>query len=172
MCGVVCVKFALWSLGDRKDDNSSSYHHQIGSINLSHCCHIFPLLYAWGCCTIIPCPFNIYPEIAGFCVFYYCAVLRCVQIIEYIMTRWSYPGFFCISHFLIIFSIELLKCLSGTFCLECAFKMKSILTIIFHAIHEAVCIQLTHFPYDDCENVCTFIVLPSSNRKYDPSAIV
>ena len=31
-------------------------------------------------------------------------------------------------------NIELLKYLSGTFCLECVSKMKSILSIIFHAI--------------------------------------
>ena len=52
-------------------------------------------------------------------------------------------------------SIELLKCLSGTFCLERVSKIKSILSIIFHAIYGAVRIQLTHFSYDDCENTCT-----------------
>ena len=31
---------------------------------------------------------------------------------------------------------------------------KSILSVIFHAIHGAVCIQLTRFSYDDCENMC------------------
>ena len=39
--------------------------------------------------------------------------------------------------------IELLKCLSGTFCLECVSKIKSILSIIFHAIYVAVRIQLS-----------------------------
>ena len=33
--------------------NSSYYHHQIGSINLSHCCNIFPWLCLWGGCTSI-----------------------------------------------------------------------------------------------------------------------
>ena len=50
---------------------------------------------------------------------------------------------------------ELLKCLSGTFCLGCVSKIKSILSIIFHKIYRAVCIQLTHFSFDDCKNTCT-----------------
>ena len=48
-----------------------------------------------------------------------------------------------------------LKCLCGTFCLEWMSKIKTILSIIFHAIYGAVRIQLTHFSYDDCENMCT-----------------
>ena len=51
--------------------------------------------------------------------------------------------------------IELLKCLSDIFCLECVSKIRVVLSIIFHAIYGAVCIQLTHFSYDDCENICT-----------------
>ena len=35
---------------------------------------------------------------------------------------------------------------------ECVSKIKSILSIIFHAIYGAVCIQFTHFSYDDCKN--------------------
>ena len=54
-----------------------------------------------------------------------------------------------------IWRIELLKCLPGTFCLESVPNIKSILSIIFHAIYGVDCIQLTHFPYYDCENTCT-----------------
>ena len=42
----------------------------------------------------------------------------------------------------------------------------SIISITFHAIHGAVCIQLTNLSYDDCEN------MSSSNWKYEPFAIV
>ena len=35
--------------------NPSNYHHQIGSIHLSHCCHIFPWLCVWDGCTTIFC---------------------------------------------------------------------------------------------------------------------
>ena len=34
-------------------------------------------------------------------------------------------------------------------------KIKSIHSIIFHAIYGAVCIQLTNFSYDDYEHICT-----------------
>ena len=34
-------------------------------------------------------------------------------------------------------------------------QIKSILSIIFHEIYGAVCIQLTHFSYDDCEYTCS-----------------
>ena len=45
-------------------------------------------------------------------------------------------------------SIELLKCLSGTFCLECVSKIKSILSIIFHAINGA-----SNQKYDHCSGL-------------------
>ena len=94
MWGCLCrtgpLKFR-WSRGYIY--NTSYHHHQIGSINLSHCCHIFPRLCAWGGCTIICCRFHIciyiYSGTAWFCFFYYCAVLWCVQIIKYIMAWWS-----------------------------------------------------------------------------------
>ena len=35
--------------------SSCYYHHQIGSIHLSHCYHIFPWLCAWDVCYIIFC---------------------------------------------------------------------------------------------------------------------
>ena len=51
---------------------------------------------------------------------------------------------------------EHLKYLLGTFCwAELVFKIKSILSITFHTICGAVCFKLTHFSYDDCENMCT-----------------
>ena len=34
-------------------------------------------------------------------------------------------------------------------------NITSIFSLIFHAIYGAVCIQLTHLSYDDCENMCT-----------------
>ena len=71
--------------------------------------------------------------------------------------------------------IELLKCLSDIFCLECTSKIRSFISIIFHAIYGTVhvCIQLIHFSDNDCENTCTvMILLSSSNRLYDQFAIV
>ena len=86
--------------------NSSYYHRQIGSINLSHCCHIFLWRCAWGGCTIVVPSYTvgsiIYPgRKSGFCVFYYRAVLWCAQIMECIFARWSYL-FVCTSHHFIV----------------------------------------------------------------------
>ena len=104
---------------------------------------------------------GLYPDKVGCCVFYHYAVLWCVQIIECIMTRWSY-SFVCMSHYRLITIIqtylkvlELLKCLSGKFCLKYMYKIKSILLIILNAIYGAVRIQCTHFSWNDCENMCT-----------------
>ena len=52
--------------------------------------------------------------------------------------------------------MELLKCLSDIFCSECASKIRSVPTIIFHAIYGAVCIKPTHFLYADCDNTSTW----------------
>ena len=55
--------------------NPSYYHHQIGSIHFSHCCHIFPWLCVWDGCTIIFCHLlHIYPGNTGPCFHYWCPV--------------------------------------------------------------------------------------------------
>ena len=38
-------------------------------------------------------------------------------------------------------------------------KIKSVLSTIFLAIYGAVCIQLTHFSQDDCENIYIYIFI-------------
>ena len=67
--------------------------------------------------------------------------------------------------------IELIKCLSGIYCIVCFSKIETILAIIFHSMYGAVCLQLTQFACHDCENV-NFILLSSSNRKYESLTIV
>ena len=54
---------------------------------------------------------------------------------------------------------------------ECVSKIKAILPIIFYSIYGAVWLQLTQLPCDDHENVY-FILLSSSNRKYESLTIV
>ena len=39
---------------------------------------------------------------------------------------------------------------------ECVSKIKLILAVILYVIYGAVCLQFTHFPYDDCENIYTW----------------
>ena len=56
-------------------------------------------------------------------------------------------------------NIEPLKGLSGTYCLECVSNIMSILSIIFHTIYGTVCIKLTNFSYDDCENTCIYLII-------------
>ena len=89
--GVVCVKLAPSSFGDR---GNALLTHLIIIIKLEvlifpFCCHTFPWLCTWGGCTIICCWFHINPEKAGFCFLYYCliTVLWYAHMIEYIMTR-------------------------------------------------------------------------------------
>ena len=135
--------------------NSSYHHQQIGNINLSHCCHILSWLNVWGGCTIICCRFDtrIYSGKTGFCVFNSCAVSWCAQIKKIV-----HYGLMVVYGYLHIIlphyhhyadlneGMELLKCLSDIFCLECLSKIR-----LFHS-HRALCIQLTHFSYDGCEN--------------------
>ena len=73
----------------------------------------------------------------------YCAVLWCVQIPRYHHYAYLSEG------------IGLLKCLLDIFSVECVSQIRSVISIIFHAKYGTVCIQLTHFSYDDCENICT-----------------
>ena len=125
----------------------------------------FPWLWAWGGFTIICCRFHIYSRKAGFSVFYYRAVLLFAQII---LSDVRIP---LVAHHIIslsslcrpIWKSGLLKCWSGTLCLECVSKIKSVLLIIFHAIYRAVRIQLIHAFYDDNENTYTlfFIIIKS-----------
>ena len=155
ICGVLCVKLAHSSLRDREN---TFITHLIIKSDLS----IFLFVYmvtvsfisqeSWVFCTLLLrnlmlCTNNqIHYDLM--------VVFVCLHII--------------LPHYDLSQCIELLKCLSGTFCLECVSKIKTILSIICQAIYGAVCIQLTHFSSDDCENTCPFLLLSSLNRKYDP----
>ena len=108
-------------------------------INFSHICHIVPWLCAWGGCTTIRCWLKTYPEKAVLCPFYYCTVLWCVQMIEYIMARWSY-SFVCTLYYLIIIIMQTYLLVLHSWItrqmhsIECVFKIKSFLSIICHAV--------------------------------------
>ena len=53
---------------------------------------------------------------------------------------------------------------------ECVSKIKTILSSLY-SLYGAVCLQLTQFSCDDRGNVY-FILLSSSNRKYESLTIV
>ena len=105
--------------------SSCYYHHQIGSIQLSHCFHIFPWLCAWVVCYIIFCHFlYIHPGKTGN-LFSLVLCSLWVQIVGYVLACKSY-SFVCTLHHLIIIivqtlseDIELIKCLSDIVCRMC-----------------------------------------------------
>ena len=86
--------------------NPSYYHHQIGSIHLSHCCHIFPWLWVWDGCTIIFCHLlHIYPGNTGTLFPLLMFSLWYLQMIGYIMASRS-CSFVCRLHHLIIIIMQ------------------------------------------------------------------
>ena len=117
--------------------NPSYYHHQIGSIHLSHCCHIFPWLCVWDGCTIIFCHLlHIYPGNTGTLFPLLMFSLWYLQMIGYIVACRS-CSFVCRLHHLIIIIMQTyLKALNyqnacQVYDAECVSKIKTILSIIF-----------------------------------------
>ena len=149
--------------------NPSYYHHQIGSIHLSHCCHIFSWFCVWDGYTVISCHlWHIYPGSTGtvfpllmFSIWY-------SQVIRYIMACRSGSFVFRLHHLIIIIMQNYYNTCQ-VYAAERVCKIKTILSIIFHSIYGAVCLQLTQFSCDDHEKVY-FILL--SNRKYESLKIV
>ena len=144
---------------------------------LSHCCHIFSWLCAWGGCTIIF--IHTYIYIQGKLGFLSFIILCCLRMCADDIVHYDpMVAFVCLlialphyqSYADLSESIELLKCLSGAFFLDCVSKIKPIISIIFHAIYGAVCIQLIHSLMMIVR--LYYILLSSSNRKNDPFSIV
>ena len=82
--------------------SSCYYHHQIGSINVTHCYHIFPWLCAWDVCYIIFCHLlHIHSEKTRILFSLLLCCLWWVQIVRYILACRSY-SFLCTLHHIII----------------------------------------------------------------------
>ena len=98
-----------FSIGDWKDISYSSscyYHHQIGSIHLSHCYHIFPWLCAWDVCFIIFCHLlHIRSGKTGNLFSLLLCSLWWVQIVGYVLPCRS-NSFVCTVHHLIIIIVQ------------------------------------------------------------------
>ena len=117
--------------------SSCYYHHQIGSINLTHY-HIFPWLCAWDVCYIIFC--HIHSGKTGILFSLLLCRLWGVQIFGYVLACRS-CSFVCTLHHLSHYhhcanlseDIELMKCLSDIFCRVC--KIKLIFPIIHYTIY-------------------------------------
>ena len=158
MWGCMCLtgpfKFR-WSRGSTY--NSSYCHHQFGCISLSHCCNIFVVVRnRWLHHRMLSVSY-ISRESWVLCLLLLCSLMMCENnrvhydpMVVFVCLHITLPHY---HHYTDKSEgIELLKCLSSTFCLECVSKIKSILSSIFHAIYRAVRIQITH---DDCENTYT-----------------
>ena len=145
----------------KKIYSSCYYHHQIGSIHLSHCYHIFPSLCAWDVCCIILCHLlHIRSGKTGSLFSSLLCSLWWVQIFGYVLACRSY-SFVCTVHDLIIISVQTyLKALNfynacQIYFVKCVSKIKHILSVIHCTICRAVCFQFTHFCCDDWENIYT-----------------
>ena len=133
------------------DINYSScyYHHQIGSINLSHY-HIFPWLCAWDVCYIIFCQLlHIHSGKTGILFSLLLCRLWWVRISGYVLVCRSY-SFVCTLHHLITIimqtylqTVNLYNACQICF-VECVSKIKHIFSVIHYTIYGAVCFQFTH----------------------------
>ena len=86
--------------------SSCYYHHQIGSIHLSHCYHIFPWLCAWDVRCIIFCHLlNIRSGKTGNVASLLLCSLWWVQIFGYVLACRSY-SFVCTVHHPIIIIVQ------------------------------------------------------------------
>ena len=86
--------------------SSCYYHHQIESIHLSHCYHIFPWLCAWDVCCIIFCHLlHIRSGKTGNLFSLLLCSLWWVQIFGYVLACRSY-SFVCTVHHLIIIIVQ------------------------------------------------------------------
>ena len=147
--------------------HSSYYHHQIGSINFTHC-HIFPWLCAWDVCYIIFCHLlHIHSGKTGILFSLLLCSLWWVQIVGYVLACRS-CSYVCTLHHLIIIIVQTyLKTLNlWNDCqiqfVECVNKIKHIFSVILYTICGAVCSQFTHFPCDDWENIHFLVIIIKS----------
>ena len=102
--------------------SSCYYHHQIGSIHLSHCYHIFPWSCAWDICYTIFCQLlHIRSGKIGNLFSLLLWSLWWVQIVRCVLPCRSYSSVCKVHHDCAKSSedIKLIKCLSDIFCRVC-----------------------------------------------------
>ena len=149
-------------------NSSCYYHHQIGSIHLSHCFHIFPWLCVWDVCYIIFCHLYTFREnrefvfisIVHFTTSANSRIRLGLQIVfvclyitpshshhcaNFIWRNWTYKLLFRYN-------------LSSVWVRLSIFSQLSIIQYV------GLCFQFTHFLCDDWENVyilCLIIIIKS-----------
>ena len=157
--------------------SSCYYHHQIGSIHLSHCFHIFPWLCAWDVCYIIFCHL-LYIHCGKTGILFslvLCSWWR-MQMFGYVLACRSY-SFVCTLHHLIVIvqilseEIELMKCLSDIICRVCEWDWAYSLSYPLYNMWGCV-FSVFPFPLWWLREYIYFVLLSSSNRKYELLPIV
>ena len=143
--------------------SSCYYHYQIGSIHLSHCCHILPWLCAWEVevllhhvLSLIAYTFRENQE-----------WIFIIIIVQFMMSANSRIRFGVQTVLLCLYNTpshlsSLCKLIWRHWThkmsvryifVECVSKIKNILSVIHYTIYWDVCFQFTYFPCDDWENV-------------------
>ena len=117
----------------------------------------FFALCAGGGCTIICCHFHMYRD--NWVLFP--LLLFRKRMIAYIMARGSHSFVCTLNHITIFLMQTYMKVLNlynacQVHSVECVSKIKPIPSSNFHAIFEALCIQLTRFSCYNWDNKCTF----------------
>ena len=135
--------------------NPSYYHHQIGSTNLSHCCHIFPWLCVLDGCIIFCHLSHIYPGNTGALFPWLMFSLWYLQMIGYIGRVHLFADYtiWLSSLCRLIWRHWTTKMLSQVYAAGCVSKIKTILSSIFYLIYGAEGLQFIQFSCDDRENV-------------------
>ena len=152
---------AYFSIGDWKDISSCYYHHQIGSIHLFHCYHIFSVVVCLRC-LLHHILLIIALHSGKICFHYYCAVYdECNNRIRFVLKVVFVCLYITPSHYHhcanLSEDIELIKCLSDIFCPVCIFSQLSIIQYV------GLCFQFTHFPCDVRENIFTLFCYHHQN---------
>ena len=140
--------------------SSCYYHHQIGSINLSHCYHIFPWSCAWDVCYIIFCQLlYIRSGKTGDLFSLLLCSLWLVQIVD--TFRFEDRIRLFVHYTISLSSLCKFSWRHWTYKMPVRYSLSSvstnrhILSVIHCKIRGAVCFQFTHFPCDDWENLYT-----------------
>ena len=148
-------------------------------INLTHSYHIFPWLCAWDVCYIIFWHLlHIHSGKNWDFVF--------IIIVQFMMSAnsWIHFGLMIMFISLYIAPSHYHYCTVQTYLntlnlwnawqiyfVQCESMIKHVFSVIQYTIYGALCFQCTHFACDVWENI-HFVLLSSSNRKYDLLSIV
>ena len=146
---------------------SCYYHHQIGSINLTLSYHIFPWLCAWDVCYIIFCHLlHIHSGKTGFFVQFMMSANSRIRfdLLVVFVCLYITPSYY---HY----CANLSEDMRVRYILSSAWVRLSIFSQLSIIQYMGLCVfSLPPFPWDDGETI-HFVLLSSSNRKYEPSSI-